>query len=133
MEHYDYAVLKLLDRKGPMSVARIGKALKRGCDQRVAELAEKGYVEFPIIGYESESGPGYYMGPFPVESDECGLTAPGKVALENCEFAREGRRREKAADNVKYWVTTAIAIIALILSAISIAAQSGLIVLPFPR
>lgn len=56
------------------------------------------------------------------------LTDSGK-----CYFERKSdRNREKRAENIRYAITTIIAILALIISGVSLAAQLGLIQLPTP-
>lgn len=54
------------------------------------------------------------------------ITIDGQAALQ----ARQRMDKQQKRDNIRYAITTAIAVLALVLAAISLAAQLGLIQLP---
>ena len=107
--------------------------LRQGEKKNVVDVARHfcgddryGYMEWykrlddlQTDGYVIASG-----GHFP----ECDMeiTPSGEDALEQDKKSKH----DKCVENIRYWVTTAIAVVALVLAGISLAAQLGLVLLP---
>ena len=86
--------------------------------RRFDSLNQMGFLVHVYIPNQSDMG--------------CAITGDGKDAIEDYENERRTAAKKEHKDNVRYWVGTAIAVVTLILTIISVLYQIGWLTIPVP-